>query len=207
MPRTPRIHVSDSWYHVFNRGARRQAVFFDSTDRRLFLELIAEVADRYGVEIHAYCLMGNHYHILIRAPEPNLGEVMQYLIGTYTTRFNTRHRFDGALFRGRYKAVLVATERYLVGVSRYIHRNPVDGGLTKNVDDYIWSSLPDYLGLRPAPHWLHTGVTLALAGGWQEYAAFVRASFRDIELDDFYGRARVPSVLGSPVHTALAEAS
>ncbi|MCP3912280.1 MAG: hypothetical protein GY713_15150 [Actinomycetia bacterium] len=197
MPRPHRIQFPGAWYHLFNRGARRQRVFSDPTDRQRFLDLMADVVDDFSLEIHAYCLMGNHYHLLVRTPLANLSLAMKDLIGFYTQAYNRRHGVDGALFRGRFQSVLVDHERYLLSVSRYIHRNPLDAGLTDDLVAYPWSSFPAYARHDQVPSWLRTQETLDLAGSPERYQLFVETGGPNEELTEFYAKKRVAPVLGS----------
>src|SRR3990167_7924037 len=107
MPRPLRIEYEHAWYHVMNRGAHRQTIFTSNSHRDLFLSLLEEVTSQYQVEIHAYCLMDNHYHLLIRTPLANLSRCMRHLNGVYVQHYNRSTKSDGPLFRGRYKAILV----------------------------------------------------------------------------------------------------
>jgi REP element-mobilizing transposase RayT len=145
MARPLRIQYPGAVYHVMNRGGSRQRVFLDEQDYQGFLKTIGEVHDRWAVDVFAYCIMGNHYHVCLRTPEGNLSRVMQHLDGLYTQRFNRLHRRDGALFRGRYKAIVVDKDNYLAQVVRYIHLNPVEAGLVGEPETYMWSSHRFYL--------------------------------------------------------------
>jgi len=194
MPRPPRIQYPGAWHHVMNRGVDRQAVFRDRRDRPHFLVLLEEAVARFGVELHAYCLMGNHYHLLVRTPEPNLDLAIHHLAGLYARAFNRRHGRDGPLFRSRYRSMLVESERYLAAVTRYIHRNPVELG----VDDlvaYEWSSLGAYVGSRPCPPWLTTTRVLSTVGEPSAYERLVTSAPRS-SVEKVYDRQRWPLVLG-----------
>ena len=125
MSRPLRIQYEGAWYHVMNRGSNRQLIFTRDEHRLIFLQLLEEIVVKYKLEIHAFCLMGNHYHLLVNTPFANLSRVMRHLNGVYTQKFNLLEQRDGPLFRGRYKAILVENEDYLLQVSRYIHLNPV----------------------------------------------------------------------------------
>jgi len=107
MPRPQRIEYPDAYYHVMNRGRGRQAIFHNEAYYQTFLETIKEASSRFGMEVHAYCLMGNHYHLLIKTPLGNLSRCMRHVNGVYTQRYNRLKNTDGSLFRGRFKAVLV----------------------------------------------------------------------------------------------------
>ena len=126
MPRPLRIEYENAYYHVMNRGRGRQQIFHDEDYYRTFLDTVAEANKRFGAVVHAYCLLGNHYHLLIQTPEGNLDRIMRHINGVYTQRYNRLKRTDGPLFRGRYKAILVDADAYLLQLSRYIHRNPVE---------------------------------------------------------------------------------
>ncbi len=163
MARRLRLEYPGAFYHVMARGNRREAIFEDQDDRRYFLKVISEACERTGWRIHAWVLMGNHYHLLIETPEPNLVEGMKWVQNTYTRRFNVRHRAWGRVFGDRYKAVIVEGEQaeYYSRVVDYLHLNPVRAGLVDvdaggSVLDYKWSSVAGGYAL-PAPkraNWL-----------------------------------------------------
>ena len=198
MARPLRIVFPGAWYHIVNRGASRAQVFRDDVDVRTFLDLLAELPTRFGVEVHGYCAMGNHYHVLVCTPEANLSRAMRHLDGVLTQRLNRRHGTDGAVFRGRFRAVLVQADRHLVAVSRYIHLNPVEAGLARTPQSWPWSSYRAYLDPRVAPEWLSTAAilqTFGATGARGRYRAFVEAGL-DPGTRDFYGRPRWRAVLG-----------
>jgi REP element-mobilizing transposase RayT len=198
MARPLRIEYQGAWYHVMNRGASKRAVFLDTADRKHFLYLLAELQERFRVEIHAYCLMGNHYHLLVRTIEANLGRAMRHLDGVFTQRFHRKHGGDGALFRGRYRAILVQADRHLIHVSRYIHLNPVEGGLTPKPEQWKFSSYRAYLDPAWALPWISTGTILGWfgsIGARVRYRDFVEQGL-DPGTRDFYGKKRIRPVLG-----------
>ncbi len=166
MARKPRLEYAGAVYHVMNRGNRQQAIFRTDGDRLLFLSALEEVCGRTGWKIHAYALMGNHYHLLVETPEPNLTEGMQWLLGTYTKRFNAEYREWGHLFQGRYKAIPVDTDGgYFPAVATSIHLNPVrvkgydfDGA---DLEDYAWSSYPGFVRREARATWLCADRALA----------------------------------------------
>lgn len=199
MSRPLRIEYPGAWYHVMNRVAGRGIVFNDPWVQRLFLELLADLRQRFAVECHAYCLMGNHYHLLLHAPEANLSRAMRHFNGLFTQRFNRHARRDGPLFRGRYKANLVDADSYLLAVSRYIHRNPLEAGLVRKLDSYAPSSYPAYVGRAAAPDWLETRFVLDVLGNRSQqarYRAFVEQGGED-EVSAFFKRERQAPILGS----------
>lgn len=156
MTRQLRILYPGAWYHVMNRGANRQNIFLKKKHHKLFLDLLNKISSIYKIEIHAYCLMTNHYHLLLRTPEPNLPSAMKYLDSVYTKSFNRNMSRDGPLLRGRYKAILIDYDEYLLQVSRYIHLNPLDAGIVEDIEEYPWSSYPYYIDCKTKPSWLYT---------------------------------------------------
>jgi len=143
-----------------NRGAARQTIFRNNKHRIMFLDLLEECRIMFNVIISAYCLMGNHYHLLLSTPDANLARVMRHLNGTYTQRYNRSTKKDGPLFRGRYKAKLIDDDCYQLIVSRYIHLNPVEAKLVTNPANYEWSSYRAYLDLEPTPLWLSKDIII-----------------------------------------------
>lgn len=140
MSRPFRIEFKNAWYHVMNRGRRKENVFLIKSDYYHFVNLLDESAELWNVNICAFCLMPNHYHLLLQTPDANLSRFMRHVNGVYTQRFNRFHKTDGALFRGRFKSILVGEQNYLLDLIRYIHFNPVKAGLVKMPGDYCWSS-------------------------------------------------------------------
>lgn len=167
MPRSVRIEYAGAVYHVLCRGDRREPIFRDEQDYRCFLDTLAEMCKRTGIRIHAYVLMGNHYHLLLETPEPNLVVGMKWFQGTYTQRFNRRHRLSGHLFQGRYKAIPIEAEddEYFRVVSDYIHLNPARAHLLNakkpKLIEYAWSSFPRFVKEANLPEWLTRDRVLA----------------------------------------------
>ncbi len=170
MARPLRIEYEGALYHLTSRGNRRERIFEDEADSRRFLELLEESLPRYAVLLHAFVLMGNHYHLLAQTERPNLARWMHWLVTSYTIGFNRRHRRVGHLFQGRYKSILVQADGYLLPLSRYIHLNPVRGvhlgrgevkELRERLRKWSWSSYPGYGGLRRQ----HAMVTEELVSG------------------------------------------
>ena len=139
MSRPVRIKLSGGLYHVTARGDRREAIYEDDADRVAFLELLGEVINAHNWLCHAYCLMTNHYHLVIETPDGNLSKGMRQLNGVYAQKNNRRHRRDGHLFQGRYKAILVDSDGYLLELSRYVVLNPLRAHMVERVADYPWS--------------------------------------------------------------------
>lgn len=146
MARALRIDEPGGWHHVMSRGRNHHAIFVDDLDRRCFLEIVAASCEKAAVEIHAFALMGNHYHLLMRCPNAGLSKAMQRINGLYVRHVNWRHGYDGALFKGRFRSLTVETPAYLVELARYIHRNPVAAGIVSSAADFRWSSHNSYLG-------------------------------------------------------------
>lgn len=178
-----------------NRGASKRPVFLDDDDRHGFIRLLADSAARTQVEVHGYCLMGNHFHLLVHTPFGNMAEMMRLLSGRYARFFNDRWGRDGALCRGRYRSIVVDSERYLLAVSRYIHRNPL-AFWDRSLSRYQWSSYPAFLAHRPCPDWLVTDTVLRLANSRRDYRAIVESSMQS-DVDRLYESRRPPRVLGS----------
>lgn len=194
MPRALRIEYPGAWYHVMNRGINRMPIFTTDQHREMFLNLLKEISTLFRIEIHSYCLMDNHYHILARTSLANLGKAMRHLNGIYTQRYNRMVKRDGSLFRGRYKAILIEAERYLIYVSRYIHLNPIAANLVKQAYDFQWSSLQYYF--TNVPHeWLHTYHILDFFEDMKDYLKFVDEGV-DNELKLFYDQSQLPTILG-----------
>jgi putative transposase len=178
MARPIRIEFEGALYHVTSRGDRREAIYEDDEDRLRFLELLGQVAGGFNWVVHAYCLMSNHYHLLIETPDANLSKGMRQLNGVFTQLSNRRHRRTGHLFQGRYKAILIDADSYLLEVSRYVVLNPVRARMVEDAGDWPWSSYRAMVGATPAPEWLGTEGLLSAfapsrAEARQRYMRFV----------------------------------
>ncbi|MEF8792072.1 REP-associated tyrosine transposase [Thiohalorhabdus sp.] len=161
MARPLRIEYPGALYHVTARGNARDWIYLDDEDRQGLVDLLGEVVGSFNWALHAYCLMGNHYHLLVETPEANLGRGMRQLNGVYTQRFNRCHGRVGHVFQGRYKAILVEKEAYLLELARYIVLNPVRAGLVEEACDWPWSSCRATAGLDGRPPWLNVDWLLA----------------------------------------------
>jgi len=161
-----------------HRGARRAPIFKIQDDCTCFLEIVREMVDRFGLEVHSYSLMPNHYHLLIRSVAGNLSQGMQYLNGTYTLLLNKRHRWDGPVFRGRFRSQLVEDEVHLRVLIAYIHLNPLRALLIRRLSDDAWTSHRAYLGKESMPEWLSTKVFMDLLGGSKKLHDFVLSVHR-----------------------------
>jgi REP element-mobilizing transposase RayT len=157
MARKLRVQYPGAIYHVLNRGDRREPIFKDDADRQRFLGTLGETCAKTGWQVHALCLLGNHFHLVVETPQANLVAGMKWFLGTYTSRFNRRHRIFGHLFSGRYKALIVdgSGNGYLKTVCDYVHLNPARAKLLapeQTLREYRWSSWPEYLK-SPAQRW------------------------------------------------------
>jgi REP element-mobilizing transposase RayT len=168
------LEFAGALYHLTARGNARADIFSDDEDRRLFLELLAQEISQQGWRCYAYCLMDNHYHLLIETPEPNLVAGMRRLNGTYTQAFNRRHGRVGHLFQGRYKSILVDRDSYGLELSRYIVLNPVRARMVKRPELWAWSSYRATAGQVAAPAWLDAHWVLGQLGGRNAAAAYER---------------------------------
>ena len=178
MARPLRIEYAGALYHVTSRGDRQEAIFDDDQDRRAFLNILGEVVSRFHWRCHAYCLMGNHYHLMIETPEANLTKGMRHLNGVFTQWSNRRHKRSGHLFQGRYKAILVDRDSYFLELARYIVLNPVRAAMIKHPRLWAWSSYGATVGTSPTPVWVATDGLLAEFGkrrtvARQKYQQFI----------------------------------
>ena len=156
MARPLRIEFAGALYHVTSRGDRQEAIFTTDEDRRRFLGIVGNVCGRFNWAVHAYCLMDNHYHLLVETPEGNLAKGMRQLNGVYTQSFNRTHARVGHVFQGRYKAILVQKESYLLELARYVVLNPVRARLVRSAKDWPWSSYRATAGQAEGSDWLQT---------------------------------------------------
>ena len=179
MARPLRIEFPGAAYHVTSRGNARADIFTDDSDRHIFLSVLGQTVKRFNWLCHAYCLMGNHYHLLIETPEGNLSAGMRHLNGVYTQAYNRVHHQDGHLFKGRFKAVLVEKESHLLELCRYVVLNPVRAAMVERPEQHPWSSYLPTLGKAIGPEFLCTEWVLAnfsatLAEARRRYRQFVK---------------------------------
>jgi len=193
MARPLRLEFAGAIYHVTSRGNARQKVFFTDADRELFLHTLAGVVSRYRWICHAYCLMANHYHLLIETPKTNFSIGMRQLNGIYTQSFNRRHNRVGHLFQGRFKAILVERESHLLELCRYIVLNPVRVKSSATASTWKWSSYRPTAGLASVPEFLSTDWILEQFGknrlrAQQLYREFVRDGMASRPWEDLKGQ-------------------
>jgi len=196
MARPLRIEFNGGYYHVISRGQRRDPIFLEVRDRERFLELLGETGEKHGAPVHAYVLMGNHYHLLISTPRGNLVKAIKWLNTAYANWFKARHGLVGSILQGRYKAILMDSSAYLAQVSAYIHLNPVRADMARRPEGCAWSSYRYYKDGQEKPLWLETGEVLALFGGERSlYQRYVEQWMKKPELNarEIYG---VRGILG-----------
>ncbi|MFB1490710.1 MULTISPECIES: transposase [unclassified Thiocapsa] len=180
MARPLRLEFAGALYHVTSRGDGREDIVRDVGDRQMFFDVLAGVWERFNWVIHADCLMTNHCHLLVETPDGNLARGMRELNGVYTQRFNRVHQRVGHVFQGRYKAILIQKEAYLLEVARYVVLNPVRARMVRSPEDYPWSSYRAMIGEDAAPEWLETRAILSAFGRTEAdavagYRSFVAA--------------------------------
>jgi len=195
MARPLRIEYPGAFYHVTARGIEQRTILETDADRKRFLSYLESAHERYGAIIHVYCLMANHYHLLIETPRANLSRVLHHINGAYTMYFNIRRRRTGHLFEGRYRALLVEKDAYGQALSRYIHLNPVRAGLVRQPSEYPWSSYRCYVGLQQVHAWMTTRFILGYFGNDGPSA---RRRYREFVEDSSDG---VPD---NPMHAVVA---
>jgi REP element-mobilizing transposase RayT len=174
MARKQRIDEAGAWHHVMNRGARRGDVFTRDEHCVAFLDLLGEVTFELGWEVHAWALMPNHFHLLVRSVEGNLSRCMQTLCGRYTRRLNVQEGWDGPTFRGRFRNQRIVDARYLRHLVAYIHLNPVRARLVRRADEDCWTSHRAHLGLDSPPAWLARWMVEQEFGSPEQLQAYVR---------------------------------
>jgi len=207
MTRPLRIEYPDAWYHVMNRSRKGQEAFATVEDCNSFIDIIKDAAEIFNMKITAYCLMTNHYHILVQTPDANLSRCMRHINGIYTQRYNARNGCDGTLFRGRYKSIVVDADLYLLELVRYIHRNPLRAGIVAKLDDYEWSSHKGYVSKAKKWEWLHKNYILGIFSKNKRsqlisYKRFI-SSEESAELIYYYSKKNIPSILGDTVFVQL----
>ena len=154
MARPLRLQVAGEFFHILARGNARQPIFLDEVDRVVFLDTLQAVVDGWSLRCHAYCLMGNHYHLLLQPSEPNISRALRQLNGVYGQAFNRRHARVGHVFGGRFKSLLVGRDNYLVQITRYLALNPVRAGLVANPEAWTWSHHRAMAGIAPTTPFL-----------------------------------------------------
>jgi putative transposase len=174
MSRPLRLRVPGLHFHVMARGNARMTIFDDEVAYQRFLSLVADACDRWRLTCGAYCLMPNHYHLIVRTDEPTLSDAMRHMNGVYAQWFNRRHGRVGHVLQGRFKAQAIQHTPYLLTVARYVARNPVRSGLVERAEDWPWSSYRATVGLGPGASWLSTRLVLEACGADNHHEAVAR---------------------------------
>lgn len=182
---------------MMNRGRRGEDIFADSNDYEGFIALLQETSKMFDLRVSAFCLMSNHYHLLVQTPSGNLSRAMRHVNGVYTQRYNRRRNIDGQLFRGRYKSVLVQEDSHLLELLRYLHRNPVTAHMCNSVGDYPWSSHQGYISSAKKWDWLNKATLLDMFSKEQnkakrQYLNFVQCE-NSAEVTDFFSKKNLPT--------------
>ena len=172
MARPLRIEYPGAFYHVTSRGNEKKDIYKSRGDREKFLSYLQSSVERYKAVILTYCLMTNHYHLLIETPFGNLSQIMHHINGAYTTYYNVKRKRAGHLFQGRYKAIVVEADEYALELSRYIHLNPVRAGMVAKPQDHEWSSYQFFAGFTSPPVWLKTNLILENFGAKNSQAKY-----------------------------------
>ncbi len=201
MGRPLRIEFPGALYHITSRGNERKNIFHDDSDRLRFFEFLKDYHDRYGILLHSFVLMDNHYHLILETPKGNLLKVMHGINAGYTGYFNRKYERSGHLFQGRYKGILVEKSAYLLQLSRYLHMNPVRARIVKKPEQYRWSSYPSYIGKEKEHKWVKYSWILSTFGKGKEaakrkYRKYVEESLdkgMENPLKNLYGKV----ILGS----------
>jgi len=200
MSRPLRIEFPDAWYYVTNRGRHGDIVFVDKYDYQVFVDLLKESVSLWNIGISAYCLMPNQYHILVQTPEANLSRSMRHINGIYTQRYNRAHGFDGPLFRGRFKSILLEGGEYLLEMVKYIHQYPKMGKMVAQIDGYPWSSHPGYLSRAKKWDWLNKKIIFSLISDIRQGSlkAYRQAMLDNIseEITRVFLMKKFPAILG-----------
>ena len=200
MSRPLRIEYPGAWYHVMNRARKGQKAFNNVEDHDSFIDIVKDAAEIFNLKVSAYCLMSNHYHLLVQTPDANLSRCMRHINGIYTQRYNARNGYDGTLFRGRYKSILIDADSYLLDLVRYIHRNPKRAGLVDKLGDYEWSSHQGYLSKVKKWDWLHKKFVLNIFSKDKKSQIKIYKRYIDSEeseeINKHFSKKNTPSILG-----------
>ncbi len=200
MTRPLRVEYPGAYYHVINRGNNQEKIFKNDRDKEKFLEYLEKASERFSIILHTYCLMSNHFHLLVETPEPNLSVTMQWINVSYATYFNRKRGRHGHLFQGRFKAILIDADEYLKHLSRYIHLNPVRAKMVPTAASYQWSSYPAFIGKLKTPQFLEIDRLLSSFGknkreAKRNYKDFVEGA--DIKtLENPHGQVTEGFILG-----------
>lgn len=187
MARPLRIQYEGAVYHIISRGNRAEHIFAEDKDKEYFIDTIKRAVEKYKAELYSYCIMGNHYHLLLTTPLGELTKLMHYIGSAYGSYLRRQRGVIGHIFAGRYKSLCVEKEEYLLELTRYIHLNPVRAGITVRAEDYKWSSYRYYIGKEATPEWLNTGWLMEEYGkgkkiAYRKYKEFIEAGIKNPSL-------------------------
>lgn len=189
MGRPLRIEYPGALYHITSRGNEKKDIFLDNNNRIKFLDILEDYHERYGILIHSYVLMDNHYHLILETPKGNLLKVMHGINGSYTGYFNRRYGRVGHLFQGRYKGIIVDKDNYLLELSRYVHLNPLRAKIVERPELYEWSSYPAYVGKQKERKWMEYSWILSKFGNKKNAA---RRNYRKYVEEGLKGKMDTP---------------
>jgi putative transposase len=201
MARPLRIEYPEAWHHVMNRSRKGEIIFREKDDPYFFVDLLKEIGEVWKARIAAYCMMTNHYHLLIQTPDANLSRCMRHINGVYTQYYNRKYKSDGQLFRGRYKCILIDSDSYLLELARYIHRNPLEAGIVDDLSLYNWCSHKPHLSEGKKWEWLYKRYVLKMFSedkvqGKKKYLEFILKETTE-EIKQIFGGKKWPSIIGS----------
>jgi len=202
LARQLRIEYPGGFYHVTSRGNQKQAIYFSDEDRTYFLKCLGDAFERYQSIIHVYCLMENHYHLLVETPLGRLSKIMHFINTSYSVYFNKKHERSGHLFQGRFRAILVQAEEYARELGPYVHLNPVRAAVVNVPEEFAWSNYREYLGtVNPQP-WTSTSLILSafgtdLGSARMRYSEYVMWRLRQ-KLPNPLNAAEASGILGKP---------
>lgn len=179
MARPLRVEYEGAVYHISSRGNRAEFIFKEDSEKEYFLQILQKAVEKYGIELYAYCIMGNHYHLLIGMPDGTLSKAMHAVQSSYGAYLQREREWIGHVFAGRYKSLCLEKEGYLLELSRYIHLNPVRAMIVKKPEEYTWSSYRSYAGKEEKPKWLNVGWLLEEYGKSLATATFCQRSRAD----------------------------
>lgn len=203
MPRIARLTYPGGFYHIFNRGLEKRAIFRETKDYDKLLDKLSQLLTNDEWIIYAYCFMPNHYHLLVEEKQMPIAKLMSRLFTSYAVYFNKKYKRQGPLFQDRFKSKLIQKDAYFLEVSRYIHLNPVEGSLVKNPEDYPYSSLVEYLG-KQQRRIINLGKVSTLLGEGKKrienYLEFVKEEM-SLDLNEYNPFKNTKDVIGSTTFT------
>lgn len=203
MARPLRLAFKNAVYHITARGNKKDKIFVSAYDKSVFIEKMNEAFNKYSFVCYAFCLMNNHYHLFLKTPLPNISSGMHYLNGSYTNWLKTKYKIAGVIFQGRYKSILVDEDNYALSLSAYIHLNPLRAGIVRTLENYPWSSYPEYMGIKkPRLERLDTSFVLNRFGNHLESArkTYQEFLYESLGMKNPLKQTYKGFVLGSPAY-------